>query len=211
MIGLLGGTFDPVHHGHLRLALEMKERLGLDQVRLLPAGDPWQRPPPGADGAQRLAMLERAIAGVPGLVTDARELRRDGPTYTVDTLEELRREVGTTPLVWLLGMDAFAGLPGWHEWQALPDLAHLAVARRPGAALTSTGELAKMLAERETADVAALARRPAGHIHVTDMPLLDIAATGIRAIIAARRDASFLTPRPVLEFIHAEKLYRDAA
>jgi len=210
VIGLLGGTFDPVHHGHLRLAVEMRERLGLEQVRLVPAGDPWQRQRPAASGEQRLAMLRRALAGVTGLAVDARELRRSGPTYTADTLRELRAECGEEPIAWLLGADAFLGLPSWHDWRALVELAHLAVALRPGTRLLPEGELAAVLERREAGDPAELARAPAGRIIVSDVPMLDIAASDIRDIIAADHDPSFLTPPAVLEYIEAEGLYRDA-
>ena len=130
-IGILGGTFDPVHCGHLRLALEIREQLSLDTVRLLPASSPRLREKPRADGLQRLELLTAAVDGVPGLEVDARELDRDGPTYTVDTLESLRQEFPDTALVFILGMDSFQSLDRWHRWQELPGLAHLAVAHRP--------------------------------------------------------------------------------
>ncbi len=130
-VGVFGGTFDPVHHGHLRTALEVLEGCGLEQLRLVPALVPPHRPQPRAPAPLRLEMLRRAVAGEPRLVVDDRELRRGGPSYTVDTLAELRAAVGTRPLCLVLGADAFLGLPGWHRWRELFALAHLVVVERP--------------------------------------------------------------------------------
>lgn len=131
-LGLFGGTFDPVHLGHLRLAEEAREALGLASVRWIPAGQPPHRGAPRLSGAHRLAMVRLAVAGNPAFQVDGAEVESPGPSYTVTTLERLRRELGPEqPLVLLLGADAFAGLPGWHRWQALLGLAHLVVLHRP--------------------------------------------------------------------------------
>src|SRR5450631_1836081 len=132
-LGIVGGTFDPIHYGHLRLAAEVSAALGLFQVRLIPAGIPPHRPPPVASGADRLAMTELGCAEFPGLVADRREILRPGPSYTVATLQALHAEDTTRPLALIIGSDAFAGLAGWHRWEQLFTLAHMVVVERPGA------------------------------------------------------------------------------
>lgn len=212
MIGILGGTFDPVHFGHLRAAVELREALGLDEVRLLPCGRPPHRDPPVASAADRRAMLEAAIAGEPGLAVDTRELERPGPSYMVDTLASLRAELGPrAPLCLLVGSDAFAGLDRWHEWRRIPELAHLVVARRPGADLPGTGAVAELLAARRVPEVAALRARPAGRILIQPVTLLDISATRIRALLAAGRSVRYLLPEAVLEIVRARRLYGTGA
>jgi nicotinate-nucleotide adenylyltransferase len=207
MIGVLGGTFDPVHHGHLRLAVELVEGLGLRALHLVPARTPPHRGPPRASAEDRLAMLQAAIAGTPRLVADPRELDRPGPSYTVDTLASLRAEVGEEP-IWLgVGVDAFRALDTWHRWRALCELAHLAVARRPAGRLPSTGEVARLLEERRVRTVAAAAPRPAGAILVVEVPGLAISSTRIRALIRSGRDPRWLLPDPVLAIIHQRGLY----
>ncbi len=209
-IGILGGTFDPVHCGHLRLALEIREQLSLDAVRLLPAPNPRLREKPRADGSRRLELLAAAVDGVPGLEVDARELDRDGPTYTVETLESLRREFPDQVLVFILGMDSFQSLDRWHRWQELPGLAHLAVAHRPGGALPGPGPIADLLAQRRCDDVATLAAEPAGRIMICEPPLLDISATRIRALVAEGRSIRFLVPDKVIELINRTRCYTHA-
>jgi nicotinate-nucleotide adenylyltransferase len=209
-IGILGGTFDPVHCGHLRLALEIREQLSLDVVRLLPASNPQLRETPRADGSRRLELLTAAVDGVPGLEVDARELDRDGPTYTVDTLESLRQEFPDSVLVFILGMDSFQGLDRWHRWQDLPDLAHLAVAHRPGGELPGPGPIADLLAQRRCDDVATLAAAPAGCIMICEPPLLDISATRVRALVAEGRSIRFLVPDKVIELIDRTRCYSHA-
>ena len=212
MIGILGGTFDPVHLGHLRTAVELREALGLEEVRLLPCGTPPHREPPVASGADRLAMLEAAIAGEPGLAVDTRELERPGPSYMVDTLASFRAELGPgRPLCLLLGTDALAGLERWHRWRRIPELAHLVVARRPGADLPAAGAVGELLAARRVDNTAALREAPAGRILVRDVTLLDISATRIRALLAQGRSVRYLVPEAVLELIHARGLYGGGA
>lgn len=209
-IGILGGTFDPVHCGHLRLALEIRETLSLDVVRLLPAPNPQLRETPRADGSRRLELLEMAVDGVPGLEVDVREMDRGGPTYTVDTLESLRQEFPDEVLVFILGMDSFQSLDGWHRWQELPGLAHLAVAHRPGGALPGPGPIADLLAQRRCDDVATLAAAPAGCIMICEPPLLDISATRIRALVTAGRSIKFLVPDKVIQLINRTRCYTHA-
>jgi len=207
VIGVLGGTFDPVHHGHLRLALELREGLGLDEVRMVPARVPPHREVPIAAAADRLAMLEAALADTPGLVLDPRELAREGPSYTVDTLQSMRAQFSERPLCLLLGIDAFAGLHTWHRWELIPELAHIGVARRPGAEVPIGGEVAKLLAARRVQTPEELRRRPAGAIHILDIPALEISGTRIRGLIARGRNPRFLLPDAVLRLIEDRGLY----
>ncbi len=209
-IGILGGSFDPVHCGHLRLALEVREQLRLSSVRLLPAPNPRLREAPRAEVAQRLALLHAAVDTEPGLEVDARELDRDGPTYTVETLESFRREFSSETLVFILGMDSFRSLDRWHRWRDLLDLGHLVVARRPGAELPVEGPVADLLHGCGCDDVATLMAKPAGHIMMCAPPLLDISATRIRALVAEGRSIRFLVPDKVIELIIRTRCYTHA-
>ena len=203
-LGILGGTFDPVHIGHLRLALEMRETLALDEVRLIPARVPNLRDKPGASPAARVAMLELALAGTT-LMLDTRELSRAERSYTIDTLESLREEVGERPLCFILGQDAFNRLPDWHRWSELLDYAHLVIATRPGYALPADPRLQELLARAITA--AELSQRPAGGIVLQPIPLLPVAATDLRARLKAGRSIEFLTPPSVVDYIEQHHLY----
>lgn len=206
-IGILGGTFDPIHNGHLRLALEVYERLGLAEVRLIPLHQPPHREGPAAGDALRLEMVQAATAGVPGLTVDDRELQRGGISYTVETLASMREEFGDTPLCLILGMDAFRGLPQWHLWERLPELTHLVIAGRPSAVPPGEGPAARLLTERGTDDPAALGSQPAGRILLIPVPLLDISASGIRGMLAAGRNPRYLLPDAVLDVIRRHRLY----
>jgi nicotinate-nucleotide adenylyltransferase len=203
-IGVLGGTFDPVHHGHLRLALEMAERLGLAEVRLIPVHQPPHRPMPAAPAAARLRMLELAVAREPRLVVDARELRRGGISYTVDTLSSLREEFRTNPLCLILGMDAFRSLPAWHQWERISRLAHLAVAGRPGADAQLEPPLDRLAAvHREGWE-----QHAAGCVLFEPVPLLDISSSRIRDILATGGNPRYLLPDPVLDYIYEHDYYK---
>lgn len=206
-IGILGGTFDPVHCGHLRLALEMLERLELSSVRLVPAPNPRLRDPPQLDAERRVELLELAVADVPGLEVDTQELDRTGPTYTVDTLESLRDELGNAPLCLIVGMDAFRRLDGWHRWPELAELAHIVVARRPGWSTPDSGPVADLLERRVCKRVADLHAAPSGRVMLCDTPWLDISATRVRALIAEGRNIRFLVPDNVMEQIERTRYY----
>lgn len=212
--GLLGGTFDPIHYGHLRLAEELAEALGLDTVRFLPAGQPPHRGHPAAAASDRLAMVRLAIAGNPRFVVDQHEVHQTGPCYMVDTLTALRAEVGAaTPIVLFMGADAFTGLTAWHEWSRLFDLAHLAVARRPGDGgedwqARLPAELLDEFAARLAPDTGILRASPAGRIVLNTVTQLDIAASRIRALLAAGREPRYLLPDAVLDYINQNRLYR---
>ncbi len=210
MLGLLGGTFDPVHVGHLRLAIEVRERLELDQVRLLPAPRPRLRGAPRVDPDTRLRLLTAAVAGVRGLAVDGRELHAPGPTRTVDTLAAVRAEMGDRPVCLILGADAMSRLHRWHEWRRLTELAHLVVARRPGARLPRRGPVAELVRACADADPGALRARAAGVIHVCDVPGLDVSATAVRERIASGRSIEFLVPEEVRLMLLNEGLYAHA-
>jgi nicotinate-nucleotide adenylyltransferase len=209
-IGIFGGTFDPIHFGHLRLAEEMAEGLGLSQVRFIPAGQPPHRGAPRTAASHRLEMARRAIAGNPRFAVDAREVQRPDPSYTVDTLTALRAELGDEQPLWLLlGADAFLGLPSWHEWQRLFELANIAVAARPGAQLLQTDrmsdELKHEVSQRQQA--AGSVASPAGSVLLQQMTPLDISATVIRDTLARHGSARYLLPDTVLDYIHEHQLY----
>lgn len=215
-VGVFGGTFDPIHLGHLRLAEEARESLGLAQVRLIPSGQPPHRQAPGTPAADRLAMVRLAAAGNPGLVVDDGEVQAQQKSYTILTLERLRAELGPArPLVLLLGADAFEGLPTWHRWQELFDLTHIAVANRPGFAphgrrwpgvQSPTLEIA--CKKRMGSDPALLATAPAGRVVTFDITPLAISASLIRDLLKAGHSPRYLLPEAVLDYIQAHRLYR---
>jgi nicotinate-nucleotide adenylyltransferase len=204
-----GGTFDPVHNGHLAIALAARDALRTE-VRLMPAGDPPHRQPPGAAAAQRARMLELAIAGEAGLRVDRRELRRHGRSYTIDTLRDVRAELGPKrPLALLVGADSFRGLPTWHEWRALFEVTHFVVAQRPGSPLDAAlpDELADLLHGRWADDAQTLRDSPAGSVFRLDQPLHAESASEVRRLIAAGAPWRHLVPRAVADFIAEKGLY----
>jgi len=208
-IGIVGGTFDPIHAGHLNMAREALRQLGLEQVLLIPAGAPWQRIPQ-ASAQDRLSMTLAAVNHSNILRVDDREVRRASPTYTIDTLLELRSEYGTQRPLWLiLGADTFLNLPTWRRWQELLLHAHIAVACRPGYSLTDGNmapSLKRELVQRGTS--AAQVRGPAGAIVTLDIPPMEVSSTDIRAAIAEHRPAGDLLPPPVLDYIESHQLYQ---
>ncbi|HXH03271.1 MAG TPA: nicotinate-nucleotide adenylyltransferase [Candidatus Competibacteraceae bacterium] len=212
-IAILGGTFDPIHHGHLRPALELLEELNLAEVRFIPNALPPHRRQPAASSAQRLAMVERAIAGQPGFALDDREFKRAGPSYTVDTLTELRAELGPQrPLCLVVGRDAFLGLPTWHQWRRLLELTHIVVMERPGHATPEFEEpLAAVVEARAVRTAAAIAEAPAGRVLFWPTRVLDISSTQVRALLAQGRSPRYLLPDSVWDYIRAHDLYRGAA
>ncbi|WP_371323746.1 nicotinate-nucleotide adenylyltransferase [Dechloromonas sp. ZY10] len=212
-LGIFGGTFDPVHYGHLRLAEEAVLQLGLGGVRWIPAGQPPHRGTPQVSGEQRLAMVLRSTAGNPHFSVDPAEVLAAAPSYTVHTLERLRAELGAAqPLVLLVGADAFAGLDRWHRWRDLLALAHLAVSHRPGfpiAAESLGPDLAEVFAGCHNADPAVLAQAPAGRIVSFAMTQLAISATQIRKLLANGLSARYLLPDVALDYIQTHQLYRS--
>ncbi|MFZ5508626.1 MAG: nicotinate-nucleotide adenylyltransferase [Pseudomonadota bacterium] len=210
-LGIMGGTFDPVHFGHLRLAEEARQALGLARVLWIPAGQPPHRAAPGVAAEDRLQMVRLAVARNSHFQVDDAEVRSAAPSYSVATLERLRALHGPQrPLVLLLGSDAFTGLPTWHRWEELFALAHIGVATRPGYELTASAlppPLAHHCATRLTAEGARLARQPAGCIATFAMTALAISASAIRAAIAAGRSVAYLLPDSVLDYIETKGLY----
>ncbi|MDE3011728.1 MAG: nicotinate-nucleotide adenylyltransferase [Pseudomonadota bacterium] len=203
-LGILGGSFDPIHHGHLRLAEEAIEGLGLARVLLIPAR-PWQRPT-AASAGQRLRMVELACAGNPRLHAEALELQRPGPSYTVETLKVLRERHGhATPLWLVLGADAFLRLPTWHAWTGLPALCNLAIVPRPG--IDIAAHLPAELRDWWSRRSAARTTSAAGALTLLDAPQLEISATAIRAMVRAGRSPRYLLPDCVLDYIEFEGLY----
>jgi nicotinate-nucleotide adenylyltransferase len=208
MIGILGGTFDPVHFGHLRTALDVCEALALDEVRLIPCHLPPHRGRPVASPVQRVKMLEAAVRDYPALVVDQRELGREGPSYSFDTLTSLRAELGAKALCLLIGMDAFRGLTSWHRWRELIDLCHLVVMTRPGAEIPAQGELKDFIGLHRVARADELRQLSAGRLWFQPVTRLEISATDIRSRLAEGRSAGFLVPEAVREIINSEGLYQ---
>ena len=206
-IGLFGGTFDPIHCGHLRTAFELWQELSLAEVRFLPTGHPPHREHPHASAELRLRMARAAVAAQPGFVVDDRELRRAGPSYSVDTLSELRREHPRRSLCLLLGMDAFLGLPTWHRWRDLLQLAHIVVAHRPGWNAPIKGPLGELMVERGTGSFRELHERPAGCLHVRAVTQLEISSSELRAALVAGRDPRYLVPDAVRQIILETRCY----
>jgi nicotinate-nucleotide adenylyltransferase len=215
-VGILGGTFDPIHYGHLRLAEEMLELARLRQIRFIPTGTPPHRAVPQVSAQHRSAMVQLAIADQPAFVLDDREVRRPSLCYTVDTLSELRAELGAAqPLCLLMGADAFLQLHTWHEWERLFGLAHIVVGYRPGFALDQRIHAAapalRSHYRQRLCSAAELSRQPSGGIAVLAIPELDISATLIRSRVAENRSIRYLLPNAVADYIHQHHLYTSHA
>lgn len=206
-IGLFGGTFDPVHYGHLRAALETKEQLGLDDFRLLPAGTPALRTSTFASAEHRLAMLQLAVADYSGFNVDDREIWRSGKSYMIDTLLEIREESGSAPLMLVIGQDAANELDSWHRWRSIFSLAHLVVMQRPESVTGWRSELRQTIENRLVNSVAPLRERPAGCVLPLTVTQLAISSTGIRASLSRGRSPRYLLPDAVLEYIERNELY----
>ncbi len=199
MIGVLGGTFDPVHFGHLRPALEVMQAIGLEQVRFLPNRIPPHRETPWLNVENRLELLKTAIADQPGFELDQRELQREGHSYMVDTLESLRADYPSHPLCLILGMDAFLGIQQWHQWQRIPELCHLVVTTRPG--FEMAGEFIKQLPAALVTEASGLFEVAAGRILLQSVTQLDISASQIRAMLAKGQSVRYLLPDEVNDLL----------
>jgi nicotinate-nucleotide adenylyltransferase len=207
MIGIFGGTFDPVHYGHLRAMLEVREIFNLNEVRLIPNNIPPHRLEPSATPAMRLEMLHLATDALPGVVIDTRELDRAGPSYMVDTLHSLRSDFPEHPLLLFVGNDAFNGLTRWYRWSALFDFAHVVVLARPGYSVRLQNEFFRT---RQVFEAVELARHKAGKLFFQSITPLDISSSAIRKMIAEKRDPRFLLPDNILDYIHSHHLYQNA-
>ena len=205
-IGILGGTFDPIHFGHLRSALDVAEQLNLDHVHLIPSARPPHRPQPQATAEQRLMMLHLAVKNNAQFVVDDRELQREGSSYTIDTLKSLRQEFPDSPLYLMLGTDAFLGLPTWHQWKQLLDFSNIVVMQRAGETLKPSAELHTYLQQHQAQadEVGSLA----GKIWQVNVTQLAISASDIRAKIQQKSDPQFLLPDAVIQLIQMLGLYK---
>lgn len=208
---ILGGAFDPVHYGHLRAAFEVRELLQPCEVRLIPSAQPPHRAPHVASNAVRMQMLDAAVAAVHWCRADDRELRRPETSWTAVTLEGLRADYGDRSLCIILGMDAFLGLPGWHRWEEICDLAHLIVVHRPGWSPPAEGQLGALISQRITVDPEDLRALPAGRILVQEVTQLEISSSRIRELVAAGRQPLYLLPDAVLEIIQNTGCYAAGA
>lgn len=208
MIGVLGGTFDPVHFGHIKPALQLLRELPFSEIRFIPCAVPAHRSPPIASPAQRWAMLKIVIGRQSGLRLDDRELRREGPSYSVDTLLELREELGqTVPIGLIMGMDAFAGLASWNRWDQILKLAHIVIAERPGSVLPSTGPVAELLMLTGIQDSDALKQAPCGGILPVAVTPVDVSSTTIRECINNGQSPRYMLPGGVWSYIKRHRLY----
>lgn len=206
-IGIFGGTFDPIHYGHLRTAFELLQALRLTSVRFIPCGDPPHRGDTFTTAEHRLNMVRAAAHGQAGFDVDDREILRDGPSYSVDTLEALRSEYPGYSLALIIGMDAFLGLTSWHRWDELLDLAHIVVAHRPGWRAPDMGQLGDLIEQHGTHRVEDLHETVAGRIHIHAVTQLEISSTEIRDLIAGGRDPRFLMPDAVRDYIRQNECY----
>ncbi|MGZ8224752.1 MAG: nicotinate-nucleotide adenylyltransferase [Methylobacter sp.] len=232
MIGIFGGTFDPIHYGHLRSAVEVKDIFGLTEIRFIPGAKPPHREQPVAIAMRRLQMLELAIKNQPGLICDTREMEREGYSYTVDTLKSLRKEFPRESLLLFIGSDAFNNLTTWHQWQQLFDYAHIVVMTRPCFEIQELDEIFKVtlarggcknesnridplkpslennfFKARQTEDIKELAHKTGGKLFFQRITQLDISATAIRKMISEKKNPGFLLPDAVIEYIKQHRLY----
>jgi len=207
MIGIFGGTFDPVHYGHLRAAIEAMERLSLASLSLLLAGTPPHRSMTFASPEHRLAMLKLALAGHADLLADDREVRRGGNSYMVETLAEIRQEEADRPLLLMIGQDAANSLDSWYKWEQLFQLAHIVIMRRPDSKHVYSGALFKEIQPRLVSDPNKLKATPAGLVMPLEVTQLAISSTSIRQLISAGQSVRFLLPEPVIDYILEHDLY----
>jgi len=210
MIAIYGGTFDPVHFGHLRSAIELVEALGLSELRLMPSFKPPHRDRPTTTPVQRLEMLRLAVSNTNSLRIDDREILRQGPSYTIDTLKDLRVEIGEeVGLAMVVGFDAFAKLNTWHRWEELTDVAHLVVMERPGFPALQCHQTVLDWAENKWLNrLEDLQNAACGRIYRLRLSQLEISASFIRAQIADNKNINFLLPEGVIEYIGSNRLYR---
>ena len=212
LIGLLGGTFNPIHYGHLRAAQELTTALNFSELRFIPSANPPHKPTPQVSAGNRAAMVELAISNNPLFKLDTRELARSGASYTFDTLVSLRQELGQqVSLCWIMGSDAFARLNTWYRWLELLDQCHIILVQRQNIENKPKlpEELTTFLRENYTEDIEDLSNNPAGYINMQNIMPLDISATRIRETYKKGQSARYLVPYNVIEYIAAHKLYQE--
>jgi len=210
MIGIIGGTFDPIHFGHLRPALEIAEQFELDEVRFIPSANPPHRWKPIASAEHRLNMVKLAVNDFPLFAVDDREYHRQGSSYTVDTLQSITDEKvadATPQLLMMLGLDAFQSFTEWHDWKKILELTHIVVSTRPGYALAKIQE---WMQGRVVNSVSELKQKQAGCIFFCEVTQLDISATCIRKQLLSGNSSRFLMPKKVVDYILEHDLYNTA-
>lgn len=208
-LGIFGGTFDPIHVGHLRGAIDCRDLLGLEQVHFLPAALPPLKATPGVSAEHRAAMVEIAIADLPGFSVDRREIDRPGMSYSIDTVREIRREAGASkPLVFIMGLDSLRTLHRWRDWQDLLAEVNIAVLKRPGYTASLDPEVSRWL-EAHSVPATQLLQHPKGNVAILEQPGLEVSSTAVRAAMGRGRTPRFLLPEPVLEYIALHGLYRS--
>lgn len=210
-IGVFGGTFDPIHYGHLRTALELLGRLSLNHVRFIPCNEPPTSKQPMLDAQTRLRLVEAAIASEEDFVADDREIRRGGVSYTIDTLKSLRAEFTDCPLALIMGMDAFLSLPQWKDWRSFLDYAHIVVAHRPGWAAPRKGVLGALIAEKASDSRCTLHETPAGAVFISEVTQLEISSSALRTSISEGVDPRFLVPPAVRSIVLELECYARTA
>jgi nicotinate-nucleotide adenylyltransferase len=207
-VAIFGGTFNPVHNGHLRIAIELAELLEVDSLRMIPCALPAHRDVPSASPQQRLEMLKLGIGEQSQLLADDIELCREGPSYTIDTLRAIRQQIGSeTPLYLCVGMDVLSTLDSWQDWQQLTDYCHLVVSSRPGYQIPQSGTLADWVGERLCDDLHELKQASTGRLHLCNLTMLGISSTAIRNKVSAGKKIDFLTPAAVVNCIQQQHLY----
>jgi nicotinate-nucleotide adenylyltransferase len=214
LIGIYGGTFDPIHYGHLRIAEELRDIIGFEKIIFLPAGTPRLRVNPVASRSHRAAMVRLAILGNPMFLLDEREINRSGVSTTVESLREYHDELeGKTALCFILGMDAFVKINQWHRWTELFNLCHLIIIARPGYTFMSDpqdlpDDIGKEFISRRVANFSDLGHQPNGFIYTAQTSLLEISASHIRSLITAGESIRYLLPENVSNYIKSNYLYR---
>lgn len=209
-IAVLGGTFDPVHFGHLRSAIAVRDALSVQEVRMIPSLSAPHREPPESSADHRAAMLRAALEGEQGIVVDERELYRDGPSYTVDTLRSLRSEVGAdTAIYFVMGADAFQTLDQWHRWQEIIELAHIVVLKRPGFPQAIPDEIQSWMSEKAIVSGATLANSPNGHVVFLELEQVPVSSTLVRRAIHQGDSTDEMLPTSVIQYIRCNSLYEQ--
>jgi nicotinate-nucleotide adenylyltransferase len=211
LVGILGGTFNPIHYGHLRMAQELADGLGMDEVRFIPSANPPHKDSVTVSAEHRAAMVKLAIADNPLFTLDKRELEREGTSYTIDTLISLREELGNdTALCLMMGSDAFIKLNTWHRWQELLDYAHIILVQRPNQGKPQEPlpeELQRLLRDHYAEDVSALREESAGLINMQAISAQDISATQIRESLKHGVSMRYLLPEEVIEYVQQQNIY----